>query len=126
MKNSTKSILWKIYFWITLLNFFTYLCLGFSRFWEIVDFIIFAVALIGLFAFIWEKIIFPRLFWKINFFTHILWNMFYLYFLPFPEQIKEITEASQFTISTTSVIYYIPLFYGLYFYAFKFNQEIQK
>lgn len=127
MKNSTKSTLWKIYFWITIINgMFVYLWQSFSRFWEIADLIIFSVGIIGLFAFTWEKTILPKLFWKINFFVHIVWNIFYLYFLPLPEKITETMEISQFAISTISVIYYIPLFFALYFYGFKFNQEIKK
>lgn len=96
-----------------------YLWQSFSRFWEFTDLVVFFIALIGLFAFSWEKIIFPKLFWKAYFFIHIVWNIFYLYILPLPEKIIETMEVSQFYISTISVVFYIPLFFALYYYAFQ-------
>lgn len=127
MKSTTKLRLWKFYFWIILINgLVIYLWQGFLRFWEFADLIIYSMALIGLFAFIWKKIIFSRLTWKIYFFIQILWNIFYLYFLPLPEKIAKSYEMSHSTTATITFIFYIPLFYGLYLYAFKNTGEISK
>jgi hypothetical protein len=126
MKNSIKSILWKIYFWITLANgTFVYLWQSFSRFWEVIDLIIFSTAILGLFAFIWKRAIFPKLFWKIYFFVQMFWNIFYLYLLPLPEKITKTIELSQFNISTIAIGYYVPLFFALYLYGFKPNKYIK-
>lgn len=127
MKNTTKTKLWKIYFWVLIvISFPTYLWQGFSRFWEIVDLTLFLIAVCGLFAFIWRKTIFSRLVWKINFFIHVAWNIFYLYILPMPEQVAKITEFSEmshFFAITSSLIFYTPLFFALYLYGFKFPEK---
>ena len=124
MKNSTKLILWKIYFWFILINVvITYILQGFSRLWVIADLFIYFIAFVGLFAFIWKKNILNKLFWKTYFFVQIIWNIFYLYFLPLPEKITESFEMSQFSMATISIIIYIPLFFALYLYGFKFKNK---
>ena len=70
---------WKIYFWLLIvLTVPSYFWQGFSRSWEIIDFILFIVAMIGLFAFSWQKKMFTQLFWKTYLPTYIIWNVFYV------------------------------------------------
>jgi len=125
MENTTKSLPWKIYFWIVIINaVFVYPWQGFSRLWEIADLLIFLMAVVGLFAFVWKKVIFSIGVWKAYFTIQILWNIFYLFILPLPEKIMDSYQISQITASTITVIFYIPLFYALYVYSFKQKVEI--
>ena len=114
-----RKVKWKIYFIVILIAATpSYLKHGFERGWEIIDILIFYLALLGLFCFAWGKSILPKIFWKIFFFTQIIWNIFYLYFVPLPDGVKELTQISQFNLATINLIFYIPLFLALYFYAF--------
>jgi hypothetical protein len=123
MGDNTKSILWKIYFFIILLNAtINYLWLGYTRFLEIADLIFFLIAALGLFAYIWKKTIFLKLAWKIYFFVQILWNIFYFYLLPMPEEIAKSFDLPQYATASIAMVINIPLFIALYLYAFKFNK----
>ena len=113
---------WKIYFWLLIvLTLPSYLWQGFSRSWEIIDFILFIVAMIGLFAFSWQKKMFTQLFWKTYLPTYIIWNVFYQYFLPLPQKVSEVDLGglSQSMTATITWIIFIPLIIALYLYGFK-------
>ena len=113
---------WKIYFWLLIvLTVPSYFWQGFSRSWEIIDFILFIVAMIGLFAFSWQKKMFTQLFWKTYLPTYIIWNVFYQYFLPLPQKVSEVDLGglSQSMTATITWIIFFPLIIALYLYGFK-------
>ena len=122
-----KRVLWKIYFFLLLaIAVITYIWQGFARFWGIIDLVIFILAMVGLYAYIWRKELITKIFWKVFFIITIFWNIFYLYILPLPEKVLESFEQSgmsNFTGSTLSLILFIPLIVALYLYAFGSLEE---
>lgn len=120
-----KPKLWKIYFiLILILSVPTYFLQGFYRIWEIIDFIVFLIAMMGLFGFAWRKKLISKLFWQIFFSVQLVWNFYYLYFLPLPQKVFEIMEnvngSSQFAVATLTFVIFSPLIIALYLYAFKY------
>lgn len=124
MKSTTKvNILWRIYFGFLIINgIFVYLLGGVSTIWEIFDALISCIAFIGLFGYLFKKKIFSKLVWKIYFFVHLLWNIFYFYFIPLQERILDILQTSPSSMIIGTLIFYLPLFFALYIYAFEENK----
>ena len=123
-----KKTFWKIYFWFLLIAIIpVYLWQGFSRVWEVIDVVLMLVAMVGLFAFCWQKRWFSLIFWKIFFGGYIVWNIFQQYILPLPQVVQETVEKdmgglSQPVLATINIVIFIPLFIALYLYAFR-NKE---
>lgn len=121
-----KSLLWKIYFWFLLI---ASMCAvqGFIGNLDIIDLLISVIALLGLYAFCWNKKILNQVFWKIFFLATIVWAIISTYILPLPPQLVEKITERGMTISqpiiylsaTFGLILTLPLFLALYSYAFK-------
>lgn len=120
-----KNLGWKIYFFLILvLTILTYLWQGFDRIWEVLDLILFVVAMVGLFGFAWKKKFLSSLFWKIYFVIQLIWNIYYYYFLPMSEKTSSVLiGVPQFLSATFSLIFFIPLFIALYLYGFSEKQK---
>ena len=115
---------WKIYFWfIGLPAVPVYLFQGFSRPWEIIDAVVFAASLLGLYGFVWRKPIATSTFWKIYFFMHVSWNVYYQFFIPIVPKAKEMmgNSLSQPLAALLNLTFFIPLVIALYLYAFNAN-----
>lgn len=119
-------VFWKIYFCFLMVFVVPgYLWQGFSRSWEIVDFAIFVVAMMGLFAYSWQKKMLNQQFWKAYLILYLVWNVYYNYFVPLPQKVTEMLIEMdlggfpQATVATTSLVFIIPLFIALYLYGFK-------
>ena len=111
---------WKIYWFLMLCSSVFYFWEGFSRMWEIIDFIFFLLALIGLFAFSYRKRFITRPFWKSFFLILIVWTVVYQYFIPLSPRIAGIDIGmSRMAEATITILPYVPLFVGLYLYGFK-------
>lgn len=120
-----KNKLWKIYFWIVLINgAIAYIWYQFSRLWEIIDLPIFVISMVGLYVYIWKKEVFSKNFWKVFFPIQIAWNIFYFYLNSLPEKVQSAYDLSPFIISTITIIFYIPLFLALYRLAY--NNKFKK
>lgn len=92
--------------------------------WDIINFSILAVAVIGLFSFVWKKRIFTRKFWKIYFFVFLIWNIIFLCFVPMPQIIIAQTVGSgqsRWFMVLYIALSRIPLYGSLFFYTFKEN-----
>ncbi len=120
-----KKTIWKIYFWFLIIcTVPTYLWQGFSRYWEVIDAVLMFVAMVGLFAFCWQKRWLSSTFWKIFFGGYVLWNIFQQYILPLPQVVQQTVEkdmggVSQPILATFNLLIFIPLLIALYLYAFK-------
>jgi hypothetical protein len=113
---------WKIFFWffsiieaVGIIDSFTH---GEMSPIHILDFLISIMASVGLFCFAYKKRCLNSNFWKIYICVFILWD------LPFNIFIEH------FYTSVLGCILYaslnIPLYIGLYLYAFKFFASIEK
>ena len=91
-----KKTFWKIYFWFLLIAIIpTYLWQGFSRIWEVIDVILMLVAMLGLFAFCWQKKWFSSMFWKTFFYGYIIWNIFQQYIYHSYRKIQDLQTHPQ-------------------------------
>lgn len=113
--------MWKVYFVIIMvLSVVGYLMTGIPRFYEMIDLIIFAFAAVGLFGYAWEKGFISQGFWKVFFFVMIVWNIYYHYFIPLPENVAEMLERqSQAFAATMGLIFFIPLIVAIFLYGYK-------
>lgn len=121
MSNSSegRSDFWRVYFFFLLLpGILGYLWINPLRAYDVIDSVSYAVAVVGAYLYIWNKSFLPKTFWKINFFLHIGWTIFYSYLIPLPETIFGTFGMSQALLSSINLIGYIPLFIALYLYAF--------
>ena len=119
-----RIIIWKIYFWaIVFLSGISYVTVGFGRIWEFVDLVIFVVAFLGLYGFCWQQQVISRSFWRAFFPAQLIWNIYYLYFLPLPVTVVEDVDMSRFLFGTVNFIPYIPLMMALFLYTY-FKDEI--
>jgi len=118
-------MLWKIYFGIMVVlsisSILYNITIGFNRFWDFFDILITAFSLIGLFGFSWKRGIYSQAFWQKLFWACIGWNIIYKYFIPIPPQAMEYfpPNLSQEILATIEFIPIIPLFFALYFYAYR-------
>ena len=113
---------WKIYFWVlVVLLAFYHPSVGFPRIWEVIDLVIDVIAIVGLFAFCWEKRILTRLFWRAFFPICIIWNVFYRYFIPEIQKVYLAPDPDWFKSVDIifSLVMSILLFIALYLYAFR-------
>ena len=113
---------WKIYFCIlTLLLLTTYFSLFKSKgLYSIytLDFLISIMSLVGLFCFAFKKKWLQVSFWKVYFFVYIVWDFsFNLLIAPRIEANYSIVD------SLIGLVIIIPLYIGLYLYAFKFLES---
>ena len=116
---NTKYIFWKAYFWIIMvLSAVSYVSIGFGRVWEVIDLIIFAGSITGLYGFCWHKQVMTRDFWKVYFPAQLIWNIYYLYFMSLPESIAEGMDMSRAAFGTINFLPYIPLMYALFLYTY--------
>ncbi|WP_347551899.1 hypothetical protein ABFG93_07285 [Pseudalkalibacillus hwajinpoensis] len=85
-----------------------------------IDFIVTATTWTGLFGYVTGLSIGVAILWKIIFFVGILWDLlFVIYFDQSDEKIEELSEvAVKATTIVFSVVMLIPLYYGIYRYAF--------
>ena len=118
------NVLWKIYFWFLLLPAIpTFLWVGFSRLWEVIDLIVVTISTVGLFGFCWRKKIITRLFWKFYFLVPLIWQFIYQFIIPLHPKAQGITNApAQVVGNTIGLALLGPLFYALYLYGFKRNE----
>ncbi|MFH1564504.1 MAG: hypothetical protein ABIC82_01505, partial [bacterium] len=121
-----------IYFWFLLI---ASMCAvqGFIGNWDIIDLLISVIALLGLYAFCWNKKILNQMFWKIFFLANIAWMIVLTYIIPpsqqliekLPEKEMMVFQQNIFLFSTIgliiSLILLLPLFVALYSYGFKNN-----
>lgn len=114
-----RSDFWRIYFFFLLLpGTLGYLWINPLRVYDVIDLASYAVAVAGVGLFIWNKSFLTKSFWKVNFFLHIGWTIFYSYLIPLPETIFGTFGMSQALLSSLNLIGYIPLYIALYLYAF--------
>lgn len=137
-----KPLLWKIYFWFLLIiSIGAFRFQGINRNWDIADLLISAIAMLGLYAFCWNKKILTQMFWKIFFLVNIILMIALTYIIPpsqqliekLPEKEMMVFQQNIFLFSTIgliiSLILLLPLFVALYSYGFKskiwknYNQE---
>jgi hypothetical protein len=113
--------MWKAYFVIILiLSIILYVWQGLPRFYEFIDVVIFAFALIGLYGYAWGKGILSQGYWKVFFFIMIIWNIVYHYFIPVPAKVAETLQGqSQAYSATIGLIIFIPLIIAIYLYGYK-------
>ncbi|MFK3960191.1 hypothetical protein [Guptibacillus hwajinpoensis] len=85
-----------------------------------IDFLVSATTWTGLFGYVTEISIGPAVIWKFVFFLGLLWDLlFVLYFDQSDEAIEGMSEKSvKMTTVIFSIIMLIPLYYGLFRYAF--------
>ena len=115
---------WKIYFWVIgLSGICIYFYQGFSRYWEIIDLLVFIPACLGLYGFAWKKTIATPVFWRIYFLIHVGWNLYYQFLVPIVPKAKEMigNGTSQFSAGLLNLAFFVPLIIALYLYAFKSN-----
>lgn len=107
---------WKIYFWIiTSLETLSLTSEGFVSYWAIPDIIISTFAFTGLLSYAYKKRIFGAKFWKLYFFTYLIWDLIYSFIIS--------SSASDDLFDITVLIAFIiicPLYVALYRYAFIF------
>jgi hypothetical protein len=113
--------MWKAYFVIiVIISSASYLWVGFPRFYEIIDIVVFAFAAVGMFGYAWEKGFIGQAYWKIFFFVLIIWTIVYHYFIPVPAKIAETLQGqSQASAATIGLIIFIPLFIAIFLYGYK-------
>lgn len=127
-----KPRLWKIYFWFLLIiSIGAFIFQGIARNWDIADLLISAIAILGLYAFCWNKKILNQMFWKTFFLANIVWMIALTYIIPpsqqliekLPEKEMMVFQQNIFLFSTIgliiSLILLLPLFVALYSYGFK-------
>lgn len=84
------------------------------------DFVVSVMTWIGLFGYVTNIKIGDALIWKIVFFVGILWDLIFVIFLDHSdEEMGDLSEtAVKITTVVFSIIILIPLYYGVYRYAF--------
>lgn len=107
---------WKIYFWIiTSLVILSLAIEGLDNYWAILDIPLSTLALIGLFSYAYKKRVFGAQFWKLYFFTYLIWDLIYNFIIT-PSASE---DSSAITILFAFIII-CPLYVALYRYAFIF------
>jgi len=108
-------LLWKIYLWVmVILLVITYIKLGLKSVYNVVDLLISSIAWLGFFCFVYDIELFTPTFWKDVFFALIAWDIFYNIWI-----LHKKVKVTKFELAA-SFIMLLPLYYGLYSYAFKF------
>lgn len=114
------KMVWKIYFIVlAVISIPGYASQGLHRFWEIFDLFYFIGAMIGYFGFCWNKRIGTEIFWKLYFWSSLLWNLLYQYVFPILPQYEILRNGkSGILLSTINLIIFLPMMVGLYKYAY--------
>lgn len=109
---------WKIYFWFLLILVLPGYLQVFSRPWQIIEFISFIMAMIGLFAFSWRKKMLTQIFWRVFLPLYTIWHLSCQYFLYMPQTTPypSLGGLSQIILA---IIIWLPLVIALYLYGFK-------
>lgn len=85
-----------------------------------IDFVVSVMTWTGLFGYVTGIPIGVALVWKIVFFVGILWDFIFVMFIDHSDE--KIEELSETTVKATTVVFsilmLIPLYYGIYRYAF--------
>ncbi len=114
----TDKTLWRIYFWVLILLSAPYYIKPDLKITEMIDGVLFVIALVGLYGYCWYKKILSKDFWRIFFVVAIGWNIFDLFTNPKGTEVMgEDFIAGLFAIAF-AVAFFIPLFIALYRYAF--------
>lgn len=119
MRSTSYYLLWKLFFWLYAASIIlAYRSHEYWRIYETIDVMMTAIALFGLFLFAWQKYNRSHNLWRLFLPLLILWNGLYLFVIPLPVEVLEKYPLSQFALAFPFFIYALPLFYGLYLYAF--------
>lgn len=121
MKSTCEEVLpllLKIYFWIFsvgwLLSSVFELTRGRVLIWGVLDLGISALGILGLFGYLYQKHFFSQIFWKFYLPVVILWDIVGITVVQ-PAMVKQEFNL----ISLFGFVFVLPLYYGLYRYAFK-------
>ena len=109
---------WKIYFWFLLVLVLPRYLQGFSRLWQVIEFICFVAAMIGLFAFSWQKKMFTWIFWRAFLPLYTIGHLFFQYFLYMPQTTPDV-GFGVLPQTILATILWLPLVIALYLYGFK-------
>ncbi len=91
-----------------------YVKIGFRNIFNFIDLIISSISWLGLFCFAYQLKLFTPIFWKDVLLAIVIWDIYYnIWVLPKSEEFNKAELVA-------SLIMLLPLYYGLYLYAFKF------
>lgn len=132
-QNTTSGIWWiislepeergaylKIYFWFFLLiSTYNVLWIDMSNFRELMDLIIIVIGLLGIYGYVYRKVIFRKSFWKVFFVFDLLYTIGFM-FLVSREKYLRIHSNDEFIFSSLVVFIFLFVYFRtLYKYAFK-------
>jgi divalent metal cation (Fe/Co/Zn/Cd) transporter len=113
---ATKDIALKLYFFILLFGWLGTLPSAlFAPMWDVADWVVSGVSLVGLFAYCWSRDL-ARPIWRYFFAVFIAWHIFYVIYLPVSEFIDGAEQSLDSLTSDVvlSVLLIAPLTYVLY------------
>lgn len=117
--NSLNTILWKIFF---LISVFGYLCVV-GRFvdWSSINPIFFILTSVAFFGVVWNKKIFNRLFWKIVFISSVVWRIsLFIIFIVFQNSSwGQLRYSFLIMCFTVFIVFALPRYVATYLYAFR-------
>lgn len=115
-----RSVWWKIYFFlitlVSAIGMFSFLVNPKAGFSEYISMVIWLVATLGLFGFVFLKPIYTPTFWLLVVIAYICFNVLY-YFITEIDLRMGMTDSEFYISSAIGWLLSIPAYYGLYKYS---------
>jgi ABC-type polysaccharide/polyol phosphate export permease len=112
---------WKAYFCLIFINYFrNYSWHSLGRSWEIIDMLIFVMAMVGFFGFCWRKRIFTRMVWAVFFPIGMLFSLYYQCVVSIHPYVAAAAGGLSLAFwAIKNIAVYAPVAVALYLYSYK-------